>query len=113
MGILNVSPLGWVVRVMEFSQTSLDNTLDTVKEVHQTMVEIPVNVAEELGLPKQTAADLKNTHRRVLDHIYTGISDSVGHVNQYMVDQAQSVDWLTSSDRPPAAPKIVKIENKK
>ena len=89
MGILNVSPLGWVTRVMEFSQTSLENTLDTVQEVHQTMAEIPINVAQEFGLSEQTSAALKYTHRRVLEHLYNGVRDAVGEVNEYMVKQAQ------------------------
>jgi len=113
MGILNMSPLDWTTRVMEFSQTSLDNTLDTVKEVHQTMVEIPINVAQEFGMSKQTAAGLKWTHRRVLEHLYNGVSDAVGEVNEYMVKQAQNVDKLTNFERLPSKPKVVKLESKK
>jgi methyl-accepting chemotaxis protein len=113
MGILNVSPLEWVTRVMDFSQTSLDNTLDTVKEVHQTMAEIPINVAQEFGMSEEISAALKHTHRRVLEHTYNGVSDAVGEVNQYMVKQAQNVDKLTNFARPPAKPKIVKLASKK
>jgi len=113
MGILNVSPLGWVTRVMEFSQTSLENTLDTVQEVHQTMVEIPINVAQELGMSKQTAAGLKWTHERVLEHLYNGVRDAAGEVNEYMVKQAENIDRLTNFERLPSRPKIVKLESKK
>jgi len=112
MGILNVSPLGWVTRVMDFSQTSLDNTLDTVKEVHQTMAEIPINVAQEFGMSEQTSAALKYTHRRVLDHVYNGVRDAVGEVNQYMVKQAQNVDRLTNFDRLPSPQTIVNLGSK-
>ena len=113
MGILNVSPLGWVTRVMEFSQTSLENTLDTVQEVHQTMAEIPINVAKEFGMSEQTSAALKYTHRRVLEHLYNGVRDAVGEVNEYMVKQAQNVDRLTNFDRLPSRPTIVKLGSKK
>jgi hypothetical protein len=113
MGILNMSPLDWVTRVMDFSQTSLENTLDTVKEVHQTIAEIPINVAQELGLPKETAAALKYIHRQVLDQIDSGVRGSVGQVNQYMVKQAENVDKLTNFDRVPSEPTIVTPASKK
>lgn len=109
MGILKMSPLDWVTRVMDFSQTSLENTLDTVKEVHQTVAEIPINVAQEFGLPKETATALKYTHRRVLDHIDNGVRESVGEVNQFMVKQAQNVDRLANFDRVPSEPAIVEL----
>jgi hypothetical protein len=101
MGILNMSPLDWTTRVMEFSQTSLENTLHTVKEVHQTMAEIPLNVAQEFGMSKDTSTALKYIHRRVLDHMYDGIGNAVGEVNQYVVKQAQNIDRLTNFDRVP------------
>jgi hypothetical protein len=113
MGMLNMSPLDWVTRVMDFSQTSLENTLNTVKEVHQTVAEIPINIAQEFGMPDETATALKDTHRRVLDHINNGVRDSVGIVNQYMVKQAQNVDRLANFDRLPSAPTIVQLESKK
>ena len=113
MGILNVSPLGWVTRVMEFSQTSLENTLDTVQEVHQTMAEIPINVAQEFGMSEQTSAALKYTHRRVLEHLYNGVRDAVGEVNEYMVKQAQNIDKLTNFDRLPSKPTIVRLGSTK
>ena len=102
MGILKMSPLDWTTRVMEFSQTSLENTLDAVKEVHQTMAEIPLNVGQELGLPKQTSDALKYIHRQVLDRIYDGVGEAVGEVNQYVVKQVQNVDRLANFD--PASP---------
>jgi len=107
MGILNMSPLDWTTRVMDFAQTSLENTLHTTKEIHQTMAEIPLNVAEELGMSKQTSAALKYIHRQVLDHIYDGVRDAVGEVNHYVVKQAQNIDRLTNFDRVPEEPTIV------
>ena len=104
MGILNMSPLDWTKRVMEFSQTSLENTLHAVKEVHQTMAEIPLNVGQELGLPKETSSALKYIHRQVLDRIYDGVGEAVGEVNQYVVKQAQNIDRLANFDRATSAP---------
>lgn len=112
MGILNMSPLDWVTRVMDFSQTSLENTLDTVKEVHQTLAEIPIDVAQELGLPKEASAALKYTHRQVLERIDTGVRGAVREVNQYVVKQAQNVDRLVNFDRPPEEQTIVKPGSK-
>ena len=107
MGILNMSPLDWTTRVMEFSQTSLENTLHTVKEVHQTMAEIPLNVAQELGMSKQTSTALKYIHRQVLDQIYDGVGNAVGEVNQYVVKQAQNIDRLANFDRVSEDPTIM------
>ncbi len=99
MGILKMSPVDWVTRVMDFSQTSLENTLDTVKEVHQTLAEIPINVAQELGMSKETSAALKYTHRRLLDRIDEGVRSSVREVNQYVVKQVHTVDKLANFDK--------------
>lgn len=107
-----MSPLDWATRVTDFSQKSLDNTLDTVKEVHQTMAEIPINVANEFGMSEQTSSALKYAHRRVLDHIYNGVSGAAGEVNQYIVKQVQNVDRLANFDRPPSEPTIVELRTK-
>ena len=106
-----MSPLDWVTKVMDFSQTSLDNTLDTIKEVHQIVAEIPINVAQELGMSEETSTALKDTHRRVLDHIHTGISNAVGEVNQYMVKQARNVNDLASFDPNAEEQPIMKLES--
>jgi len=108
-----MSPLDWVTKVMDFSQTSLDNTLDTIKEVHQTIAEIPINVAQELGMSEETSTALKNTHRRVLDHIHAGVSNAVAEVNQYMVKQAQNVNDLASFDPNTEEQAIMKLERKR
>ena len=110
MGLFNVSPLDWIGKVMDFSQTSLDNTLGTVKEVHQTLVEIPINIAQELGLPEEKAATLKITHRRILDHALDGVSEACGEVNQYIVKQAEAVNQLANFASNPAKPTIVQLD---
>jgi hypothetical protein len=97
-GILSMSPLDWVETVMDFSQTSLDNTLHTIKEVHQTIAEIPIDVAQEFGLPQETANALKSTHRRVLNRIHAGFSDACAEVHQYMIRQARAINKLTDFD---------------
>ncbi len=110
MGVFNISPLDWITRVTDFSQKSLENTLGTIREVHQTIVEIPINIAEELGLPEEEAVAIKKTHRQLLDHIHSGVCDACGEVNQYIVKQAKIVDELANFDPSPREPGIVKLE---
>lgn len=103
-----------ITTVMDFSQKSLENTMSTIKEVHQTIAEIPINVAEELGgLPEEQATALKNKHRRVLDHVHDGIVDAVGEVNEYIVKQAQAVNDMARAQWDPPKPTIVEFETKK
>lgn len=109
MSVFDISPIGWIRRTMTFSQTSLQNTLHTIKEVHQSVVEIPINVAQELGLPDETAKVLKGTHRRILDHVHRGVSDSCGEVARYVIKQANAVDQLFDAPPKPAATAIVKL----
>ncbi|MFW2405859.1 MAG: hypothetical protein ACN4GT_13895 [Gammaproteobacteria bacterium] len=103
-----------ITTVMDFSQRSLENTMDTIKEVHQTIVEIPINIAEELGgLPKEQADVLKTKHRLVLDHVHDGIVGAVGEVNQYIVKQAQAVNDMARAQWDPPKPRVVDFETKK
>lgn len=113
MGLFNLSPLDWITKVMDFSQTSLENTMGTVKEVHQTMVEIPINIAQDLGLPEETSNALKYTHRRILDHVLDGVSAGCGEVNQYIVNQAEAVNQLANFAPNPAKPTLVKLDMNK
>jgi len=110
MGVFNISPLDWITRVTDFSQKSLENTLGTIREVHQTIVEIPIDIAEELGLPEEDAVAIKQTHRRLLDHIHSGVCDACGEVNQYIVKQAKIVDELANFDSKAAEPTVVKLD---
>ncbi len=102
-----------IAKVMEFSQTSFENTMDTVREVHQSIVEIPINIAQELGFSEEKSTAIKNTHRRVLEVIHGGITDACGEVNQYVVKQAQAVSELASSQSPPAKPTLVNWDAEK
>ena len=110
MGLFNISPLDWIIRVTDFSQASLENTLGTIKEVHQTIVEIPIDIAQELGLPEEESAAIKATHRRLLDHLHAGVCDACGEVNQYIVKQARIVDELANFDSKAAEPTVVKLD---
>jgi len=113
MGLFDMSPLDWITKVTDFSQKSLENTMDTIKEVHQTIAEIPINIAQELGFPEENSAALKDTHRRVLDHLHGGFCDACGEVNQYIVKQAKAVNQLADFAPDPAEPTIVKFDQKK
>lgn len=113
MGLFNVSPMDWISKVMDFSQTSLENTVDTIKEVQQTIVEIPINIAEELGLPEETSAELKDKHRRILDHVMDGVCDACGEVNEYIVKQAEAVNDFANFTPSPTKPKLLRLETNK
>jgi hypothetical protein len=113
MGLFDMSPLGWIIKVTDFSQTSLENTMGTVKEVHQAIIEIPINVAQELGFPEESATVLKDTHRQILDHLQGGICDACGEVNQYIVKQAKAVNQLFNFVPNSVDPTIVKLQRKK
>jgi hypothetical protein len=102
-----------IASVMNFSQRSLENTMTTIKEVHQTIFEIPVNVAEDLGLPREQAVDLKNKHRQILDHLHDGIVDACGEVNQYVVNQAQAVNDFARDQWEPPRQTVVDLETKR
>ena len=113
MGLFDMSPLGWIIKVTEFSQKSLENTMGTIKEVHQGIIEIPINVARELGLPEESSTALKYTHRKMLDHVHGGVCDACGEVNQYIVKQAETVNQLFNFSPNPVEPTIVKLGSKK
>jgi len=109
MGLFDMSPLDLITKVTDFSQKSLENTLGTIKEVHQTIIEIPIDVARELGLPDDKSTMLKETHRRVLDRVHEGVCDACGQVNQYIVEQAKAVNDLADYSRKNAEPKVVEM----
>jgi len=102
-----------IASVMDFSQRSLENTMDTIKEVHQTIVEIPINVAADLGFPEEKATQLKSKHRQVLDHLHGGIVDACGEVNRYIVHQAQAVNDFARAQWEPAKPTVVELDKKR
>lgn len=109
MGMFDMSPLDLITKVTDFSQRSLENTLGTIKEVHQTIVEIPIDVARELGLPDDKSTMLKETHRRVLDRVHEGVCDACGQVNRYIVEQAKAVNQLADYAPRSAEPKVVEM----
>lgn len=113
MGLFDMSPLDWITKVTDFSQQSLENTMGTIKEVHQTIIEIPINAAQEFGLPEERAGALKDTHRRVLDHLHSGVCDACAEVNQYIVEQAKAVNRLADFDARPTEseePTVLKLD---
>lgn len=111
MGLFDMSPLDWITKVTNFSQTSLENTMGTIKEVHQTIVEIPIDVARELGLPDEQSRLLKEKHRRVLDHIHDGVCKACGEVNHYIVKQARAVNQLADFKSRSAGSRILQLDS--
>ena len=112
MGLLNKSPLDLIRKVTDFSQTSAENTLSTIKEVHQKLAETSLDVAQEFGLPEDRSTELKEKHQRVLDHLHEGVCDAIGEVNQYIVKQAQAVDELADYSPKSGEPKLIPLDRK-
>jgi hypothetical protein len=101
-----------ITAVMNFSQKSMENTMDVVKEVHQAIIEIPIDILLELGYAEESAALLKQKHRRLLEATHGGIKKSCGEINQYIVKQATVVSELAeaSAIRPKPKSKLVELE---
>ena len=112
MGLLNKSPLDLIRKVTDFSQTSAENTLGTIKDVHQKLAEIPLDIAQEFGLAEEKSNALKDKHRRVLEHLHSGVCDAIGEVNQYIVEQAKAVDELADYGSKSGEPKLVPLDRK-
>lgn len=112
MGLLDKSPLELIRKVTNFSQTSAENTLGTIKEVHQKLVEIPLDLAQEFGLPEEKSIELKDKHRRLLDHLHSGVCEAIGEVNRYVVKQAEAVDELADYGPKRAEPKLLQLDRK-
>jgi hypothetical protein len=93
--------MDWISKVSKFSQQSLGNTLGTIKEVHQILVEVPIDIAEELGAPPDKCAEVKAQHRRILDHVEKGVASSCNEVLDYIVKQAELVDELAAGREEP------------
>ena len=109
-----MSFLSRITAVMDFSQKSMENTMDVVKEVHQAIIEIPIDIATELGYAEESAKLLKQKHRRLLEATHGGIKKSCGEVNRYIVKQATIVTELAEASairpRPRAKTKLVELE---
>jgi len=74
-------------RINAFVQTAFRNGMDTVENVHQKMFEIPVDVARELGLPKDKAELVKTKHRRILDNVYGAVLSAHKDIGTLAVGQ--------------------------
>jgi hypothetical protein len=83
-----------VKRFNDFVQSSLDNGMNAVKTMHQTAVEIPIDIGKELGLPADKADILKATHRRILDNTYSGARSAQIELGSLVVQQIGEVSTL-------------------
>jgi len=83
-----------VTRFNEFVQASLDNGMTAVKHLHQTAVEIPIDIGKELGLPADKVDMMKATHRRILDNTYGGARSAQMELGSLVVEQIGEVSTL-------------------
>ena len=83
-----------VTRFNDFVQASLDNGMNAVKNLHQTAVEIPIDVGKELGLPADKVDMIKAGHRRILDRTYSGARSAQIQLGSLVVEQIGEVSVL-------------------
>jgi len=81
-------------RFNDFVQASLENGMNAVKKMHQTAVEIPVDIGRELGLPADKADMIKATHSRILDSTYSGARRAQLELGSLVVEQVGEVSTL-------------------
>ncbi len=76
--------------------------MDAVSNVHQTMVEVPVDIAREFGYPEEKASALKASHRRILDRVYGSVCSSFDEFSDLAVKQAGELrDLIEDQSSPP------------
>jgi adenylosuccinate lyase len=81
-------------QVSEFKdliQNSLENAMGTVERIHQTVIEMPIDVATELGLSQEQATRLKDGHRRILHTLYAGVASGYNDLGDLVVAQVTSL----------------------
>jgi len=90
----NMSIVDKATRFNDFVQASLDNGLNAVKSMHQTAVEIPIDIGKELGLPADKVDMIKAGHRRILDRTYSGARSAQVQLGALVVEQLGEVSAL-------------------
>jgi hypothetical protein len=74
-------------RLNDFVQASLENAMSTIRKIHQTAVEIPIDIGKELGLPADKADQVKAAHERILVNTYAGVRKAQADLGSLAVQQ--------------------------
>lgn len=85
-----------VTKFNDFLQASLDNTMGAVQKIHQTAVEIPIDIGKELGLSKEKADLVKSVHERILVNTYGGARNAQVGFGKLIVQQVEELSTLVN-----------------
>lgn len=88
--------LDTVSRFNEFVQSSFRNGMATVEKLHQSGVEIPVDMATQLGFPRDKAELIKDTHRRILNGVYGTVCRANEDIGALVVKQVGELRTLAN-----------------
>lgn len=83
-----------VSRFNDYVQASLENAMGAIRKIHQTAVEIPVDIGTELGLSRDKADLIKATHERILLKTYGGARSAQIGLGKLAVDQVTELSAL-------------------
>ncbi|NIQ97631.1 MAG: hypothetical protein GWN87_28250, partial [Desulfuromonadales bacterium] len=85
-----------VSRFNEYVQSSFRNGIATVEKLHQSAVEIPINMATQVGLPRDKANLIKDTHRRILKDVYGTVCGANEEIGALVVQQVGELRKLAA-----------------
>lgn len=96
-----------VTKLNSFIQLSFRNGMETVERIHQATFEIPLDMAAELGFPKDRVDEIKGMHRRILSNVYGTVCSINSQMGALVVRQVGEVktfaDDLSAGDTGAAA----------
>lgn len=88
-----VDPLS---RFNEYVQASFRNGMATVEKLHQSAVEIPIDMATELGFAREKADFIKDMHRRMLKDVYGAVCGAHEDIGALVVQQVGELRTLAN-----------------
>jgi hypothetical protein len=73
----------------EFLTESIENVVNTVERVHQTALDIPIDMLKSVGLPEETAVKVKDKQHQLVGSVYKAIratNQQVGNMANEICD---------------------------
>jgi len=87
-------------RFNDLFQSSFRNAMDAVESIHQTSVELPLEVLKELGYPEEKTDAIKEAHRKILRIMYGGICNAHQELGKLVVMQAGELSRFATDITP-------------
>lgn len=79
-----------------FTQASIINATGALERVHQTVFEIPVELAQSMGYSAQKAEMIRSTHKRVLANLHGGVRKACDQLGGLFVEQVGEIETLVN-----------------